>query len=294
MRKPSKQNLSVRKTAYYSVITNAIQTVLVLGIGLFAIFSDAFSLNQTIFRAAIGLCAVIVATGAVLDIREALLTRRLLDRVDAMADTIANMESLNNTLRAQRHDFLNHLQVVYSLIEMKDYEEAGRYIDKVYGSITAVSKVMRTANAPINALLQVKTAACEKAGIRVELNIRSAWKDLPMPGWEMCKVLSNLIDNAMDAVAGTPDPHLCITLTEDLHTLRFRIANNGPLIPEELRASIFEPGITTKSDGHGMGLYIVRSTLREWKGDIILSEEQGETVFEGYVPRTVTGGDVAS
>ena len=49
-----------------------------------------------------------------MDIREAMSTRRLLSQLDAMDDTIDAMEKLNNTLRAQRHDFLNHLQVVYS------------------------------------------------------------------------------------------------------------------------------------------------------------------------------------
>ena len=228
--------------------------------------------------------------GAVMDIREAMSTRRLLSQLDAMDDTIDAMEKLNNTLRAQRHDFLNHLQVVYSLMEMEEYGEANSYIEKVYGRITAVSRVLKTASAPINALLQVKLAACEKAGVQVTLNITSTWKELPVSGWEMCKVLSNLIDNAIDAMADLPDgkKHLTITLTENLKEYVFSVANTGTSIPPDDQQRIFEPGVTTKSDGHGMGLFIVRETLRHYGGDIQVTSDAQETVFSGTVPKDTT------
>ena len=218
-------------------------------------------------------------------------TQHVMEQMDAMSESLEAMEKLNNTLRAQRHDFLNHLQVVYSLIEMEEYQEANRYIDKVYGAITSVSRVLKTASPAINALLQVKLDACEKQGIRVTLNINSAWKELPMPAWEMCKVLSNLIDNAMDAMEDMPQEkrHLVLTLTEDVRSYRFSVANTGPEIPEEMRPRIFEAGVTTKSDGHGMGLYIVRNTLRHSGGDIALTQEDGMIVFAGYVPKALEG-----
>ena len=55
----------------------------------------------------------------------------------------------------------------------------------------------------------------------------------------MCKVLGNLIDNAMDAMEGSEERLLDIDLTEDLHSCRFRVSNTGPLIPAELREHIF-------------------------------------------------------
>ena len=133
-------------------------------------------------RFAVLAAALMVSVAAVLDIREALQLRRLLDQLDAMEQTITDMERLNNTLRAQRHDFRNHLQVVYSLMEMKEYDEAGAYIEKVYGSITSLSRVMKTAHASVNALLQAKLTACEQQHITVRLNITSSWKDMDIPG----------------------------------------------------------------------------------------------------------------
>lgn len=193
------ENISVRKATNYAIIINSLEILLILGVMALVVISPQYDFSPRMMRLLVGVAA------AVMDIREAMSTRRLLSQLDAMDDTIDAMEKLNNTLRAQRHDFLNHLQVVYSLMEMEEYGEANSYIEKVYGRITAVSRVLKTASAPINALLQVKLAACEKAGVQVTLNITSTWKELPVSGWEMCKVLSNLIDNAIDAVADLPD-----------------------------------------------------------------------------------------
>ena len=193
-------NVSVKKASIYAVVINGLQIGLMLAIIAAALLRPGNQVSELMVETILVVAAVVVIWGAVVDIREALSTRRLLGQLDDMDSTIEAMESLNNTLRAQRHDFLNHLQVVYSLMEMEEYGEANAYIEKVYGAITAVSRVMKTANPAINALLQVKLSACDKAGVQAEVNIQSAWKDLPVPGWEMCKVLSNLIDNALDAL----------------------------------------------------------------------------------------------
>ncbi|MCH5287209.1 MAG: Spo0B domain-containing protein [Christensenellaceae bacterium] len=283
------RNVNVGKAAIYAIVINGMQIALIVAIFLIELLLPGTQWNMMLVRTVVGIAGLVVIWGAVVDIREALSTRRLVGQLEDMDLTIDAMENLNNTLRSQRHDFLNHLQVVYSLMEMEDYEEAGAYIQKVYGRITAVSRVMKTANPAVNALLQVKVAACEKEGIRVNLNIQSAWKDLPVPGWEMCKVLSNLIDNAIDALqeVSHSERGLTLTLTEDLQAFRFSVSNTGPMIPVSSRQSIFQPGITTKSAGHGMGLYIVKKTLEERGGGIELTSDAEETTFSGWVPKRV-------
>lgn len=283
------RNVDVKKAAVYAIVINSLQIGLIVAILAAELLLPGEQLNMTLIRTIVALAGLVVIWGAVVDIREALSTRRLVGQLEDMDLTIDAMENLNNTLRGQRHDFLNHLQVVYSLMEMEDYDEASAYIQKVYGRITAVSRVMKTANPAVNALLQVKVAACEKEGIKVTLNIQSAWKDLPVPGWEMCKVLSNLIDNAIDALKEVTHSErgLTLTLTEDLQAFRFSVSNTGPMIPVGSRAHIFEPGITTKAEGHGMGLYIVKTTLEERGGGIELDSDAEETTFSGWVPKRV-------
>ncbi len=285
------KNLEVKKATILAMVVNSLQILMVGVIVLYMYMTPGDIVDLPLARALVAVAAAVVIWGGVIDIRDALDSRKLLQQLDDMDQTIEAQEDLNITLRAQRHDFLNHLQVVYSLIEMKEYKEANDYIERVYGSIASVGKVLRTANPAINALLQVKLGVCEKAGIQVKLDIRSAWKDLSIPGWEMCKVLGNLLDNAIDALQEVSDRRLTLTLTEDLKAFRFSVKNSGPMIPVKLQASIFQPGITTKAAGHGMGLFIVRRTVQEWGGDIRLISDAKETEFSGFIPREVKPQD---
>jgi len=278
MRKLSRHP-DVRKNAWYAIVINSVQIIAVWALAILLILEHSLWISVVTF-----FIALVVTIGAIVDIREALLARRKSDEADTLSRMVAQMDELNRTLRAQRHDFLNHLQVVFSLIEMEEYKEAGDYIEKIYGDMQSVSRTMRTDNPAINALLRAKLAACEESGIRVTLNVRGSWSALPMPAWEMCRIFSNIIDNAADALHETPKKHISITLTEDVHGFSFEVANNGPVIPEKNLKRIFEPGFSSKGESRGMGLYIVRTTLERYGGSISARSEKGCTAFAGSVP----------
>ena len=288
LNKPDKP-VSVRKATNYAIVINALQIALILVMLAAIIIVPEIETSYKLLLTLTITASLVIIWGAVVDIREALHTRKLMTQLDDMDDTIDAMSQFNNTLRAQRHDFLNHLQVVYSLIEMEEYAEANDYIEQVYGKITSVSRVMKTANPAVNALLQVKVAACEKAGVQVDVTITSKWEMLEstLPDWEMCKVLSNLIDNAVDAMEDVPEGkrRLSITLGENVKQYTFRVENTGEMIPESIREHLFIPGFTTKGDGHGMGLHIVRRTLRDRGGEIEVRSDENTTVFSGFVPK---------
>ena len=281
-------HMDVRKASLYAIVVNALELVLMVAVLLFILLDNGAS--HKMLRLLAELAALVVCSGAVLDIRDALTIRKVAGQMIDLRSAIEDVEQLNIRLRAQRHDFLNHLQVVYSLMEMQEYDEANAYIERVYGDITTLSRALKTANPAINALLHVKLAACEKMGIRVDLHINSAWENLPVPGWELCKVLSNLLDNAMDALEGTASPCIGLTLTEDLRNFRFSVDNNGPAIPLNVQSRIFLPGITSKGEGHGMGLAIVRDTLRSYGGDIHVVSSTERTCFEGWIPKEAGEG----
>lgn len=284
-----KREVSIRKATWYAVVINGLQILLILVVLFAVLIIPEIQASPRLLLMLTLLASLVVIWGAVVDISEAFNTRRLMRQLDDMDDTIDAMSNLNITLRTQRHDFLNHLQVVYSLIEMEEYEEANEYIEQVYGRITALSRVMKTAIPAVNALLQVKAAACEQEKVRLTLDITSKWENLEnaMPAWEMCKVLSNLIDNAIDAMETLPaaERSLTIRLTENLRQYCFCVSNSGTPIPEDMQESIFQPGVTSKGEGHGMGLYIVRKTIRDRGGDISLESDAKRTAFSGFVPR---------
>ena len=284
---------NMKKAAVYSVVINAFQILAMLALAIY-VFTDEFNhvLQDSLGDILILMLTVVVIWGAVVDIREAVKTGRMHVQLHGLDETVTQMTDMNHALRAQRHDFLNHLQVVYSLMEMEEFSEAQQYISQVYGDIQDLSRQLKTACAPVNALLRAKTTEAEGKHIRLFVDVKAAWKDLPLPAWEMCRVLSNLIDNAMDALAGKKDAAITVTLKEDVRSFSFSVANNGPMIAAETAEKIFEAGFSGKGEGRGMGLHICRKTLRQYEGDLSVSSTETETVFSGYVPKQnkINGG----
>ena len=222
--KISQSSVDIHKNALYAIAVNSIQIVAAVVLAALLVI-EKNNLAIDIFSIVI---AVVVTAGAALDIREAMAARRKSDEADMLSDMVAQMDALNRSLRAQRHDFLNHLQVVFSLIEMEEQQEAADYIEKVYGDMQSVSRAMRTDNPAINALLRAKLADCEAAGVLTEMDVSGSWRELPMPAWEMCRVFSNLMDNAIDALEDTADKRLRILLREDLHGFSFSLTTTAP------------------------------------------------------------------
>lgn len=272
--------VNVRRTAAYAIVINAVQIAAVWALALVLMLDNTHHW-ESLFTVVV---ASLVSAGAALDIREAVAARHKSEEADALGDMLGQMDEMNRALRAQRHDFLNHLQVVYSLIEMEEYAEARDYIEKIYGDMQSVSRALRTDNPAVNALLRAKLADCENAGILTETDVSGSWKNLSMPVWEFCRILSNLLDNAMDALEGTKDGKIRLMLRQDAHGYAFSVANNGPVIPEQDIRRIFEAGVSSHGEGRGMGLYIVRSTLRRYGGEIHVDSQEGRTIFSGLIP----------
>lgn len=204
-----------------------------------------------------------------------------------LRESYENLEKLNSNLRSQRHDYLNHLQVVYGLMEMEEYEELKNYLQPVYKDMLKTGKALKTSKPAINALLKAKMDAAESKGIDVYIEVKSNLQNLHVEDWELCKVLSNLFDNAMTALEKKDgEKKIELDITEDADSYRFSVSNNGPMIPMEMQEQIFKQGITTKKgEGHGMGLYIVANVLKTYKGEIKLVSEENETTFSFDIPK---------
>ena len=279
------REVNVQKAALYAIVVNAMEIAVSVGFALYVVLVDIRLQNPHTVQALAVFGALAASWGALLDIREALKTRGRVREIEDLQTSNLQMDALNKTLRAQRHDFLNHLQVVYSLLEMKEYADATDYLEKVYGEIRSVQTVLRTRSTAVNALLKVKLAAAEERGVPLRLDIKSSLDGLGMPGWELCRVLSNLIDNAMDAVKATPGPSVSLSITEDLRAFSFTVSNNGPAIDPALLPHIFEAGVSTKGEGRGMGLSIVRQTLEAHHGAIRAESDARGTAFIATVPK---------
>lgn len=202
-------------------------------------------------------------------------------------ETIKNLEDLNTVLREQRHDYLNHVQVIYGLMELEEYEEAKRYMEPVYNDLIKVGKALKTAHPAVNALLQAKMQKGEKENIDVYVEVKSNLKHIPIEAWELCKILANIIDNQITALGQRESVRkLYIDIGEDRTSYIFSIYNNGPAIEEDILPHLFAQGFSTKQgEDCGMGLYIVKRIVDRVGGRVQVTSNSDKTCFTVELPK---------
>ena len=283
----SKQ-LNIHKAARFAIVINVLQVVTMMAVIVYVLATiDARQRSVELGVLVLGL--LIVALGAALDIREARNAERIAEQTAMLEDAYGQLEALNGTLRRQRHDFSNHLQVIFSLLELGDHEEAMRYIESVYGDIRRAGSLLRTAIPAVNALIAAKRGDCDARGICLNTTLRSGWQGMPIPGWELCRILGNLIDNARDALLEGPtqQPSIDILFDETPGSFVFEVSNNGPAIDPHRLTDIFRMGFSTKREGRGAGLSIVREIVETHGGSIEVTSDQALTCFRGVIPRAM-------
>ena len=245
------------------------------GAGIFWVSNPAFY----IFMGLLTLCEIIV-----------LLSIVLLDRFyfNEVNEILNNLEKLNVRLRTQRHEYLNEMQVVYGLLELDEYEEAKRYLKPVYTDIATINKAMKTSKPAVNALLAAKIEASKLANASLYVEINSNLENLKMRQWDFCKIIGNLIDNAITAVSSNPGSRdIHVILWEDVSSIYLTVYNNGPMISKDKQALIFKRGYTSKKgEGHGFGLVIVKDIIVEANGSIEVESKENKTSFCVKLPKS--------
>lgn len=277
-----KQTYNMSKIILVSILLNIVQVVFV---SLFIYYKNK---NPYMIEGNFIIYVIAISTG-VNSIITGIIFYSLLFKKGSnnLIDTINYLEAFNKTLRSQRHDYLNHIQVIYSLMELEEFDEARKYIEPVYKDIVRVSKALKTSKPAVNALLQAKLQMAEKNNIEMELEIKTDLKTLSMEPWEFCRVIGNIIDNGIFALKEKPDNrYILVDFSEDLENIRINISNNGDIIPKEIINNIFKEGFTTKGNlGEGMGLAIVKDIVQKFNGSVSVSSTEERTSFEIVLPK---------
>lgn len=277
-------NVSIgKKIIVGSLVVNSIQIILIL----LLIVNSHSGENLKALSGVLYIIALTMAINSFFTIRSLYSLIFSNGEKQGLVQSINDLKELNRTLRAQRHDFLNHIQIIYGLLELGEQEEALRYMEPVYKDITRVNKALKTSEPAVNALLQAKMHIAEEKHIDIELSITSDLKELIMPSWEYCRVIGNLIDNAIFALGeNTGKKKLYIEISEDGFSLRTFIINNGPKIPEGIIDKMFEEGFTTKGEkGQGMGLSIVKELVENYQGKLMVTSVDDKTSFYIEIPK---------
>jgi len=128
-----------------------------------------------------------------------------------------------------------------------------------------------------------------RSGVTVVKEYDRGLPEVPAYAGELNQVWTNLIVNALDAMAG--EGTLTIRTARDGDCVLVEIADTGPGIPPELRQRVFEPFFTTKPVGQGTGLGLDvswRVVVKRHGGDLRVTSEPGDTRFQVVLPLTET------
>jgi len=288
MREQWKDNLINKKNivVIYTIIVFAFGIVLTAGmIYLFFIRRQiSFELQiAMVFAIIIEIIALSLCFGL---IRIRALLNSVQEKNKLLIELNEKTNELNNKLRSQRHNFLNHLQVIHSLLEIKQYNEANEYMEKTYEDIHKVSKVLKTALPALNAILQTKQNTCDEKDIQFNILATSNLENLSIDIWDLCAIIGNLIDNAINAVEHRQVKKITVLIKETLYTYIIKVKDNGFGIKKEYQEKIFNMGFTTKNkEGHGIGLASSKQTIEDVNGNMTFETMDKGTIFIIEIPK---------
>ncbi|WP_026486221.1 sensor histidine kinase [Caldanaerobius polysaccharolyticus] len=180
-----------------------------------------------------------------------------------------NLEEINKSLRIQRHDFLNNIQVIYGLLNINMPDEAIKYIQEMFKELKKFENIFRTKSIAVNALLNSKYSIAKIKNIDMRFDVKTALEYLDLMPHEITQILGNVIDNAIEAVETCGEKVVCIGIYEDDINYHFSVYNKGSFIPDDIIEHIFDYGFSTKGrEGRGIGLYTAKSLLAARNGSI--------------------------
>jgi nitrogen fixation/metabolism regulation signal transduction histidine kinase len=137
----------------------------------------------------------------------------------------------------------------------------------------------------LNALIREVLVLYESMGEKIELKLAESLPAIDGDALRLRQVIHNLVQNSLDALQGNPDPHVVVATERQGDWVRLVVSDNGQGFTEEMLGRIFEPYVTTKSKGTGLGLPIVKKIVEEHHGKIQVSNcETGGAVIMIALP----------
>lgn len=196
-------------------------------------------------------------------------------------ETLTELEgaqSLMHQLQSQAHEFQNQLHVIDGLLELDDVPAAKSYVQRLSqgGELSPLDAQHTEVDAELEALLLVKAGAARAQGIDFQHGGLQLWPhaeeaDISLRD-DLLTIAGNLLDNALEATPA--GGRMRLDLHRQADSLRMVMDDSGDGVPEELRARIFESGVTTKEAGRprGFGLPLVQQIVERRQGQVVVGE----------------------
>jgi len=211
-------------------------------------------------------------------------------RLQELTGELATMTTLSDALRSQAHEFANRLHTIIALIELDRAPEAAALaVSELELSQQLADRILTAVDEPVLlALLLGKSAQAAERGVTLDIVLPQRVPGAAVPPQELITIVGNLIDNALDAVAGTVGAVVRVEVEPSGASggLRIVVADSGAGPDPALAGRFFEQGVTTKrAEGHGIGLALVRQAVARLGGSIAVDGSRFTVVLPAVVDR---------
>ncbi|WP_199924512.1 sensor histidine kinase [Streptomyces sp. WM6386] len=242
---------------------------------------------------------VLIANRMPTDDGGAVATLRDRTELEQLGRELDSTRGLIDALRAQDHEHANRMHTVLGLLELEMYDDAVEFVGEVVGDHRATAEqVTEKIRDPLLAALLVgkATVAAERA-VALWISDRTWLPDQLIDPRGIVTVVGNLVDNALDAVAGKPHARVEVELRAEGRTAVLRVRDTGPGIPAEHRELVFTEGWSTKKPPahgkRGIGLSLVRRLAERQGGSATVTEaDGGGAEFTVVLPEALAGPDL--
>lgn len=202
----------------------------------------------------------------------------------------SELHSLIASVRSLRHDFSNHIQVLHGLLKLEKQEKALEYLTGLSKEIHSIESItLDVSNPGLSVLLETKRLSAQNNNIDISFDVSPDPFHM-VKTTDLIKLLSNLIDNAIEATIELPERErkIDIVCKVVIGNYIFEVRNSGAMIKEKDQAHIFKCGFSTKKPVRGkvrgQGLFIVKELVSRYGGVITIHSFESETAAIVNIP----------
>lgn len=181
----------------------------------------------------------------------------------------SDMASVVENLRCLRHDMNNHMSILQGLLSVGAYDDMAAYLTSLTQELSVANNFYFPENKVLSVLLNSKISKASQLGIVFETEILTS--ETPFSERDLCAVIGNVIENAIEASSIHQKPYIYFTMYRDGQQLHIQCENTFVTAP------VFENGrlLTTKKDKttHGIGTQNIRSIVETYHGTVDFSAD---------------------
>lgn len=193
------------------------------------------------------------------------------------------VDNMYRQIRGWRHDYRNHIQTMKAYAASGNWEAIRRYLDLLDDDLTAVDTVIRTGNPMTDAILNSKISLARSKNIQVEADAYIPVK-LKLSEIDLCCIIGNLFDNAIEASMNLPEAQRVIRVYMDMKGTQLYISFTNFTAGKKIKKE-GKRFRSTKGKGRGFGLARMDAIVERLNGYISRNSEDGAFTTEILLPQ---------